>query len=106
MNHEDGLYSCDEYYNHLVVAEELKQRMVEILKKDPASPIKAVKLAAAVDFGNDQDLFKEIIDTLVSYHAIEHKLLCVRSSIIGSMPRSSDSFDPKYLFADNIRAGK
>jgi hypothetical protein len=47
------MYSCDEYHNHLVnraeiTAEELKQRMAEIVQTNPVEPvgeaIKAVKL--------------------------------------------------------------
>ena len=38
------LYSCDNYHNHFVnkaqiVAEELKQRMVEHVRRDPADPV-------------------------------------------------------------------
>ena len=45
-SHEDGsyfMYSCDEYHNHFVnkaeiTAEELKQRMAEIVQMNPVEP--------------------------------------------------------------------
>ena len=109
VQREDGsyfLYSCDDNHNHLVnkaevTAEELKQRMGEIVKEAPANPvgeaIKMVKLEAAEEFGNDEDNFKEIVDALGSYHALELRLLRIREKIIGPMPRSRDRFDPKHF---------
>ena len=107
VKRDDGsffLYSCDDYHNHLVirsvvVAEELKQRMAEIVRKDPASPvgdaIRTVKLEAAKEYWGDEDFFREIVDSLGSHHSMELRLLRIRDRIIGSMPRSRDRFDPK-----------
>ena len=117
IKREDGtffLYSCDDIHNHLVlrseiIAEELKQRMAEIVRKDPAAPvgtaIQTVKVEAAEEYGDDEDTFDEIVDSLGSYHALELRMLRVRDGIIGSMPRSRDIFDPKYflkrIYGDN-----
>ena len=106
---DDGgffLYSCDDHHNHLankadVTAEELKQRMGEIVKNSPANPvgeaIKHVKLEAAEEYGEDEDFFKEIVAALGSYHALELRLLRIREKIIGPMPRSRDRFDPRHF---------
>ena len=109
VSRDDGsffLYSCDLDHNHLVnkaaiIAEELKQKMTELVKKDPATPvgqaIKDIKLEAAEEFGDTDDTFYEIIDALGSHHAMEQRLLRVRDSIIGIMPRNRDRFDPNYF---------
>ena len=106
---EDGsffMHSCDGYHNHLVnraeiTAEELKQRMAEIVRSNPVEPvgeaIKAVKLQAAEEFGDDDDKFNEIVAALGSHHALELRMLRVRDSVIGRMPRNRDSFDPNYF---------
>ena len=54
-----------------------------------------------------EDTFNEIVDALGSYHGLELRMLRVRELIIGPMPRSRDSFDPKYflkrIFGSNHR---
>ena len=108
------LVHCDSIHTHFVnksaiKAQELRQRMVEIVKNDPAAPvgdaIKAVKIEAANEYRNDDDEFNEIIDALGTHHALELKLLRVRDNIIGPMPRSRDWFDPFHflnkVFKDN-----
>ena len=106
---EDGsyfMYSCDEHHNHFVnkaeiIAEELTQRMAEMVRMSPVEPvgeaIKAVKLQAAEEFGDDDDKFNEIVAALGTHHALELRLLRVRDSVIGSMPKNRDSFDPSYF---------
>jgi Fe2+ or Zn2+ uptake regulation protein len=68
------LYSCDTEHNHLVSeaaikAEEYKQRMAELVKKDPAAPageaIKSVKM----------DIVEELIHKLF-HHFCLHKFPC------------------------------
>ena len=58
------LYSCDTEHNHLVgeaaiKAEEYKQRMAELVKKDPAAPvgeeIKSVKMDIVEELGDDDE---------------------------------------------------
>ena len=106
---EDGsyfMYSCDEYHNHFVnkaeiTAEELKQIMVEIVRMNPVEPdgeaIKAVKLQAPEEFGDDDDKFSKIVPALGTNHALELRLLRVRDSMIGSIAKNRDSFDPSYF---------
>ena len=83
------MYSCDEYHNHFVnkaeiTAEELKQIMVEIVRMNPVEPvgeaIKAVKLQAPEEFGDDDDKFSKIVPALGTNHALELRLLRVRDS--------------------------
>ena len=62
VRREDGsfyMYSCDGDHNHLVnqaviIAEELKQRMAELVRKDPAAPvgeaISTIKIEAAQEY--------------------------------------------------------
>ena len=108
------LYSCDDAHNHLVnsaliVAEELKQRMAEIVRNNPAAPvgeaISTIKIEAAQEYGDDDDRFNDITDALGSHHALTLKLLRVRDSIIGKMPRNRDYFDPNY-FLKRVFPGK
>ena len=98
------LHSCDKDHNHLVssaviIAEELKQRMAEIVSKDPAAPvgeaINTVKVEAAQEYEDDDDKFLEIVDALGTHHALVLRLLRIRDSIIGKIPRNRDCFDPK-----------
>ena len=100
------LYSCDIDHNHLVnkaiiIAEELKLRMADMVRKDPAAPvgqaIKAIKIACAEEHGDDEEVFHDIVDALGSNHALEQRLLRVRDSIIGKMPKNREMFNPKYF---------
>ena len=100
------LYSCDGDHKHLVnsaiiIAEERKLRMAELVRKDPAAPvgeaISTIKIEAAQEYGDDDDKFLEITDALGGHHALEQKLLRVRDTIIGKMPRNRDLFDPNYF---------
>ena len=95
------LYSCDIDHNHLVnkaiiIPEDLKQQMAELVKKNPAAPvgqaIKAIKVASAEEFGDDEDMFNDIIESLGSHHALEQKLLRVRDSIIVSLVKQKLKF--------------
>ena len=106
---EDGSYfmfSCDECHSHLVnkaeiTAEKLKQRMADIVRMNPVEPvgeaIKAVKLQAADEFGQNEDTFNELVDALGSHHALELRLLRVRDAVIGGMPKNRDCFDPNFF---------
>ena len=106
---EDGtffLYSCDDEHNHLVnkadiTAEELKQRMGELVMKNPADPvgeaIKKVKMEAAEEYGEDEEYYKEIVEALGSYRSLEMRLLRIRERIIGPLPRNRDFFDPRFF---------
>ena len=106
---EDGsffLFSCDTEHNHLVSeaaikAEEYKQRMGELVRKDPAAPvgeaIKCVKMDIVEELGDDDEYYMEVISSLGSNHALELRLLRVRDEMIGSMPKSRDHFDPVYF---------
>ena len=100
------LYSCDIVHNHFtttseIIAEELKQRMAELVKKDPVAPvgeaIRAVKLQAAEEYAEDEDLFNEIVSSLGTFHGMELRLFRVRNSIIGPNPKSRNHFDPNYF---------
>ena len=100
------LYSCDIEHNHLVtksaiIAEELKQRMADLVRKDPVAPvgdaIRSIKLEAAEEFGDDEELLNEIVDSLGSFHSMELRLFRVRNSIIGPNPKSRDHFDPNHF---------
>ena len=87
VRREDGsffMYSCDDDHNHLInkaeiVAEEWKQRMAELVRKNPAKPvseaIKTIKLQASAEHADDPDFLLEIIDSLGSYHALELRVL-------------------------------
>ena len=109
VKREDGsyfLYSCDTEHNHLVSeaaikAEEYKQRMGELVRKDPAAPvgeaIKSVKMDIVEEHGDDDDYYMEVIDSLGSRHALELRLLRVRDEKIGHMPKSRDHFDPIFF---------
>ena len=70
------MYSCDNYHKNFVnkaqiVAKELKQRMVEHVRRDPAAPvgeaIRSVKLEAAAEYGENEDVFNEFVDALGSF---------------------------------------
>ena len=84
-----------------IIAEELKLRMVDIVKKDPSAPvgeaIKATKKEMAEEFGHDDQLFKNIASEIGTNHALEQRLLRVREKIIGALPKNRDRFDPRHF---------
>ena len=109
IKRDDGsfyMYTCDTDHNHFgteawIIAENLKQRMEELVQKDPVAPvgdaIRAVKLEAAEEYAGNDDLFNEIVDSLGSFHSLELRLFRVRNGIIGPHPKSRDHFDPKQF---------
>ena len=83
------LVHCDTNHTHFVnksaiKAQELRQRMTEIVQNDPAAPvgdaIKAVKIEAANEYNNNEDDLNEVIDALGSHHILELKLFRVRQN--------------------------
>ena len=58
-----------------VLAEELKQWRAEIVRANPAASvgkaISKVKIEAAREFGDNEELFNEIADELGTFHALE-----------------------------------
>ena len=93
-------------HNHLVnhaaiLAEELKLRMVELVKKDPSAPvgdaIKTIKKEMAEEFGHDDQLLKNVASEMGSKNSLEQRLLRIREKIIGPLPKSRDRFDPNHF---------
>ena len=84
-----------------ITAEELKQRMGELVMKNPADPvgeaIKKVKMEAAEEYGENEEYYKEIVEALGSYRSLEMRLLRIRERIIGPLPRNRDFFDPRFF---------
>ena len=69
--------------------------MADIVRKNPVESvgdvIKTVKLQSAEAFGNDVDFFTDVVDALGSHQV---RLLFVRDSVIGGMPKNKDTFAP------------
>ena len=109
MRREDGsfhLFSETGNHSHAtnkagIIAEEMKLKMVEIVKKDPTTPvsdaIKAVKTEMAEEFGENEQLLKDITAELGTKRSLEQKLLRVRNKIIGPMPKTRNSFNPEEM---------
>ena len=60
--------------------------MADMVRKDPAAPvgqaIKAIKIACAEENGDDEEVFNDVVGQIML------RLLRVRDSIIGEMPKS------------------
>ena len=106
---DDGsFYLANEMGDHIhlvnhaaILAEELKLRMVELVKKDPSAPvgdaIKTIKKEMAEEFGHDDQLLRNVASEMGSKNSLEQRLLRVREKIIGPLPKSRDRFDPKHF---------
>ena len=109
IRREDGsyfLYKTSNEHNHFVfeaaiIAEELKQKMAEIVRKEPIEPvsdaIEKVTLDAKEQYNNDKILLKDILQELGTDKSMEHRLYRVRDQVIGKMPRGRADFNPKEL---------
>ena len=108
------LFSADSEHTHLpdpalVKAEELKERMVEIVKKSPCDPvtqaIKEVKLQFAKE-NEDDTFFNEVMESLGNQRAIEQRLLRTRYAIIGPMPKNRSEFEPNKFIKRVLKSSK
>ena len=114
VKRDDGtffLHSCDIDHtclpdSALVIAEELKQRMVEIVRDNPANPvseaIKTVKFEYAQENAEDP-MFPEVMESLGNHRALEQKLLRSRWSIIGTMPKNRNDFNPEQFLKNVLK---
>ena len=109
---DDGSYylaTSDNIHSHLpdqalVKAEELKQRMTEIVKEKPANPVSEAIRAVKIDFAqeNEDPIFlNEVLESLGGQRALEQKLLRTRNNIIGPMPKHRNDFNPTK-FVKNV----
>ena len=85
-----------------VTAEELKARMKDIVRKDPAKPVshaaRVVRLEAAREYGDDEEFHQNLVSELGSDAALEKQLLRVRYEVMGETPRSRNAVDPVKFF--------
>ena len=110
---EDKVLQFDEEHNHpaneaFVIAEQLKQDMVDIVRKAPekavSKAIKKVKEAAEEKYNNSEEGFlkwQDIVDEIGPDSAIKKRLLRARAKIIGTTPKSRENFYPKE-FLDGV----
>ena len=108
---EDGsffLYKTKNEHNHFVyeaavIAEELKQKMSELVKKNPIEPvseaIEKVILEAKEQYENEEILLKDILQELGTDNGMEQRLYRVRDHMIGKMPRGRGHFNPRQLLS-------
>ena len=102
---EDGHYTLldfDEDHSHSSIeaqikAEEMKQNMEDIVRKDPAAPvgeaIKKIKMKLGKEFlGEDEERLMEVISALGSKSGIQKRLYRIRKTKLGSNPKRRKDF--------------
>ena len=94
----DHNHDCNEAE---IIADEMKVRMCEIVKKDPSAPvgdaIKKAKTEIIELYGENEQVLKDVMSELGSKHALEQMLLRVREKILGPMPKNRNDFMPKAV---------
>ena len=104
MQHSDDNHNC-EPNRPSVTAESLRDKMKVIVRNDPCKPVgkavRAVRLEAAREYGDDENFHQNLVAELGTDSALEKQLLRVRAEVIGPTPKSRNTFDPA-LFMKRI----
>jgi hypothetical protein len=84
-----------------VTAELLRSKMKSLVRKDPVravgKAVRAVRIEAAEEYGDDEDFCQNLIAELGTDSALEKQMLRVRIEIIGPTPKSRNLFDPEHF---------
>ena len=82
-----------------VIAELLRHKMKEIVRRDPVravgKAVRTVRVEAAEEYGDDKEFYHHLISELGTDSALEKQMLRVRAEIIGPTPRSRNQFKPE-----------
>ena len=86
-----------------VTAELLRARMKSLVRKDPVKAVgkavRAVRIQAADEYGEDEDFYQNLIAELGTDAALEKQMLRVRLELIGPTPHSRNLFDPEQFLS-------
>ena len=92
-----------------VVAELLRHRMKELVRKDPCravgKAVRTIRVEAAEEYSGDKEFYQHLVAELGTDSALERQMLRVRAELIGSTPKSRNMFDPEK-FLTNVFGDK
>ena len=88
-----------------IVAEKIKLEMCELVRKQPEEPVSVagtnVLLKYSELYQSQPELWKEIIECVGEYSALDKRLYRARQKVVGKAPNNRNMFDPLNFLSED-----